>query len=502
MTSFSLRSANPARTRADVVVVGVVQVRASVELAEGGAEVAKAYGRRLRPLLSSLGVKAGVGEITRITTAGTINAPLLILVGLGRESEVTTAVVRRAAGAASRAITNAASVAVALPTHGSEWIQALAEGWALGAYTFDDYRKTPTPDRPGSVVLLCGGARQQSYADALTRAEVVTQAVLHTRDWVNTPPGDLRPPDFATAASTAVEDARKHLDKAAKLSVRVLEEDQLEDLGAGGILGVGRGSGAPPRLVEIEYVPAQTRRHVALVGKGITFDSGGLTIKPATSLPTMKSDMAGAAAVITATLAIARLGLPVRVSAFAPMAENMISGDATRPGDVLTMLDGTTVEVRNTDAEGRLALADALVRATRAEPDLIIDVATLTGHMSLSLGDRVGAIFGDDDLVSAVVEAGTRVGEKHWPMPITEEVEQRLAASPIADLLQHDWVRWGGGLMAAGFLREFTGGVPWAHLDIAGPAYLSSGPTGHLTAGATGFGVATLIEYARQLGER
>ena len=238
------------------------------------------------------------------------------------------------------------------------------------------------------------------------------------------------------------------------------------------------------------------------MGKGITFDSGGLSIKPANSMGTMKCDMAGAAAVVQATFAIAQLGLPLKVSTFAPMAENMLSGEATRPGDVLTMYGGRTVEVQNTDAEGRLILADALVRATEQKPDVILDVATLTGHMVLALGEKMGGVLGSDDVVAEVVAAGAAVGEAHWQMPIPDEMVERVNASKIADLLQHDWVRWGGGLYAAAFLREFTDGHDWAHLDIAGPAFNSGGAWGHWTPGGTGFAVATLVEYARGLVEK
>ena len=213
----------------------------------------------------------------------------------------------------------------------------------------------------------------------------------------------------------------------------------------------------------------------------------------------MKSDMAGAAAVVQATLAIARLGLPLKVTTFAPMAENMVSGSAVRPGDVLTMYGGTTVEVLNTDAEGRLVLGDALVLATEKKPDVILDVATLTGHMVVALGDKVAGVMGSPDVVDAVLDAARIAGEESWPMPIPEFMDERIRTSRIADLSQHDWIRWGGGLFAAAFLREFTGGLPWAHLDIAGPAYNSGGPSGHLTSGGTGFAVATLVDYARAL---
>ncbi len=495
MTTYTLRGASPAKTRADAVVVGLVQSRSTVEVAAGGEDVAAAYGRKLRPLLASLGAKGKAGEVTKVPSNGTIASPLVVFVGLGRKADVDQVAVRRAAGAAARAITNAASVALALPADSPALVRAAAEGYRLGGYTFTSYKKESRADAPGSVVVLSADARKHETVTAFEEAQVVADAVTATRDWVNRPPGDLRPPDFAVA----VRDAAKALDKGVKVSVKIHDEESLAALGCGGILGVGRGSDAPPRLVELTYAPKGAVAHLALVGKGITFDSGGLTIKPAASMTTMKMDMAGAAAVVQATFAIARLGLPVKVSAFAPMAENMVSGDATRPGDVLTMYGGRTVEVMNTDAEGRLVLADALVRATEVKPDVILDVATLTGHMVLALGDRVGGVLGSDDVVADVRTAGDAAGEAHWPMPIPEEMVERVNASKIADLLQHDWIRWGGGLYAAAFLREFTGDVPWAHLDIAGPAYNSGSASGHLTPGGTGFAVSTLIEYARGL---
>jgi leucyl aminopeptidase len=496
--SYTLRGASPAKTRADAVVVGLVQSRNTVELAPGAEDVAAAYGRKLRPLLASLGAKGKHCEVVKIPTNGVIASPLLVVVGLGRKADVDQVVVRRAAGAAARAITNAASVALALPADSPELVRAAVEGFRLGGYTFSSYKKENGSQSAGTVVVLSGEARKQETATAFEDAQVVAEAVAATRDWVNLPPGDLRPPGFADA----VRDAARALGKGGpKVAVKVLDEQALEELGCGGILGVGRGSGAPPRLVELTYAPKGATAHLALVGKGITFDSGGLTIKPGNSMSTMKMDMAGAAAVVQATFAIARLGLPVKVSTFAPMAENMVSGNSTRPGDVLTMYGGRTVEVLNTDAEGRLILADALVRATEQKPDVILDVATLTGHMVLALGERVGGVLGSEDVVDAVLAAGVTAGEAHWPMPIPDDMVERVKASKVADLLQHDWVRWGGGLYAAAFLREFTDGVPWGHLDIAGPAFNSGGQFGHLTPGGTGFAVATLVEYARALAE-
>jgi leucyl aminopeptidase len=318
-----------------------------------------------------------------------------------------------------------------------------------------------------------------------------------TRDWVNTPPGDLTPPLLADEIVAAVKKA-----KAAKTTVTVLDDERLAELGCGGLLGVGGGSSAPPRLVEVSYSPDEPVAHVALVGKGITFDSGGLTIKPGNSMDTMKCVMAGAATVVQATLAAARLQLPVRVSAYACLAENMVSGSSMRPGDVLTMYDGQTVEVLNTDAEGRLVLADGLGRAIEQKPDVVLDVATLTGHMVTALGTKVAAVFGDDAVVADLVTAGRESGEKHWPMPIPQDIVERVHGSKIADIAQHDWTRWGGGLLAAGFLKEFTGGLPWGHVDMAGPAFGTGATSGYNPTGATGFGVTTLVDYLRALSSR
>ncbi len=494
MTTYALRSASPAKTRADAVVVGILSSSEQPAVAPGGEDVTQAYGRKFAPLLATLGVTGKAGEVTKVPTGGAISSPLLVLVGLG--DEVTPGAVRRAAGAAARAATNAASVALALPADSAELVRAITEGFWLGSYTFTAYKKSSASKTAAEVVVLSPVARKKETATAFADAQVVAAAVATTRDWVNTPPGDLTPPAFADAIIAA---AKRHRTGRSKVTVKVLDEKQLAELGCGGILGVGAGSSAPPRLVELTYSPRGAQQHLALVGKGITFDSGGLTIKPAQGMSEMKSDMAGAAAVVQATFAIATLGLPIKVSTFAAMAENMVSGSSVRPGDVLTMYGGTTVEVLNTDAEGRLVLGDALVRATEQKPDLIIDVATLTGHMVVALGDRLGGVMGDQAIVDRVLAASEAAGEDTWPMPIPEHMSERIHSSKIADLAQHDWTRWGGGLFAAAFLREFTAGIPWAHLDIAGPAFNSSGATGHVTSGGTGVAVTTLVELAREL---
>ncbi len=496
-TTYTLRSASPAKTRAEAVVVGVLASDQGPVACDAGADVAAAWGRRWRPLLASLGVTGKPGESVLISTNGTINAQVLALVGLGPEPDESA--VRRAAGVAARSVPNAASVALALPADRPELVDAVTQGHLLGGYTFTRHKSTSAKTTgPGDVVVLSPIARRAEALTAFEEAQVLADAVRLTRDWVNEPPGHLTPDAFAQAVTSAHASVTKGRG-APKVSLEIWDHAALEERGLGGTLAAGNGSAAPPRLAKLTWSPKNAVTHLALVGKGITYDSGGLTIKTASGLLGMKSDMAGAACVVSATLAIARLGLPLKVTTFAPMAENMISGSSFRPGDVVTMYGGTTVEIANTDAEGRMLLGDALGLAAEEEPDVVVDVATLTGHLHLALGDRVGAVLGTPEIVDAVLGAGARAGEQHWPMPIPEEMTERIKASKVADLLQHDWVRWGGGLMAAAFLREFTAGLPWAHLDIAGKEMNSAGPYGHVPSGATGFAVTTVVEYAKAL---
>jgi len=502
VTTYALSNASPAKTKADAVVVGVLKTPKGPVVVAQAAELAAAWGRKFRPLLSSLGVTGKAGEVAKFPSAGVVNAPLVVLVGLGEAADgvPSPAAVRRAAGTAARAVPNAASVALALGSADAEGVRAAIEGWLLGGYTFATYKKDTKSDAaaPSEVVVLSESARKAESVAAFEAAQVVAEAVIGTREWVNLPPNDLTPPKFADAVAATHAEVTKGR-SAPTVGITTYDESQLADLGCGGILAVGTGSAAPPRLVELTYAPEDATTHLALVGKGITFDSGGLTIKPGNAMGDMKSDMAGAAAVVQAIFAIARLGLPIRVTAYAPMAENMLSGAAMRPGDVVTAANGRTVEVLNTDAEGRLVLMDALVRAAAEKPDVLIDVATLTGHMVIALGDKIAGVMGSQEIVDGVLHAGEAAGEQLWPMPIPDEMPDRITSSKVADLSQHDWVRWGGGLYAAAFLREFTDGLPWAHIDIAGPSFNSGGASGHVTPGGTGFGVATLVEYARSL---
>jgi leucyl aminopeptidase len=498
VTTYSLRKAAADKIKTDALVVGVCTSAKGLQVAPGGEDVASAYGRKLTPLLSTLGFSGKAGEVVKVPTGGVVKSPVLVLVGLGDRDALTTEKVRRATGTAARAITNAASVALALPAHDAEHVRAVADGYLLGSYAYAEYKTAEPPARPGEVVLLTDRAKTKDAQTALETAQVVATATCLARDWVNTPPGDFTPEKFADAVSATKKSSK------AKVTVAVTDEKALEAEGCGGIIGVGRGSANPPRLVRLSYKPRGAKAHLALVGKGITYDSGGLSLKPGPSMVTMKCDMAGAAAVVAATFAIAELGLPIAVTTYAPMAENMVSGSSTRPGDVLTMFGGKTVEVLNTDAEGRLVLADALVKATRDKPDLIVDVATLTGACVVALGDRVAGVLGNDpDLVAQIRGAGEKAGEALWPLPITDEMTEKVRTnSKVADLAQHNTERWGGTLYAAAFLQEFVDGARWAHLDVAGPAFNEKGPHGYTPSGGTGIAVSTLVELAADLSAR
>ena len=501
MTTYTLRKGSPAKTRTDAVVIGVVSAGKGAVAAAGGEDVASAYGRKFGPLLATLGITGKRDEVAKIPTGGTLKSPLLVVVGLGPADKVDPEAVRRAAGVAARNVPNAATVALALPAEDEAHVRAATEGFLLGGYAFSAYKSKKSDDRPGEVIVLSPAARASAVQEAFDTAQVVAAAVARTRDWVNTPAGDLAPPAFADAIAEAAHAKRK----GGKVTATVLDEKALVAENCGGILGVGQGSANPPRLARLSYKPRGAVAHLGLVGKGITFDSGGLTIKPGPSMVTMKCDMAGAAAVVSATLAIAELGLPVEVTAWVPMAENMVSGTSTRPGDVLTMHDGQTVEVLNTDAEGRLVLADGLAMAVKTKPDVLVDVATLTGACETALGDRVAGLFGSsDDVVARVRDAGARVGEALWPMPIAEEMPVKVRTySTVADLMQHNVDTYGGAIYAAAFLQAFVpDGQAWAHVDIAGPAFNKKGAYGHVTSGGTGVTVATLVELARDMAAR
>jgi leucyl aminopeptidase len=500
---LALVDTDPAELKVDAVVIGV-HSGTPLLLASGAESVTAAFDGRLTETLTLLGATGTPGEVVKLATLGTITAPVLAAVGLGPEpagAAPPAETLRRAAGAAVRALAGCATVALALPVpdddDGPAALRALAEGAVLGGYRFDGYKTKPQPGRRepvGTVSVHVPDARDRAARAELARAGVVGAAVTRCRDWVNTAPNDLRPPAFADTVAAAAAPAG--------LDVQVLDEKALRAGGYGGILAVGQGSAAPPRLVRLAYTPpGPVTRRVALVGKGITFDSGGLSIKPAQGMWEMKSDMAGAAAVASTVIAAAELKLPVAVTGYLPMAENMPSGTSYRPGDVVTMYNGKRVEVLNTDAEGRLVLGDAIARACEDNPDYLLEVSTLTGGQVVALGKRVAGVMGSESLCQRVHQAGEAVGEPIWPMPLPEEVRTSMD-SDVADILQISAGMDRAGHMLQGgiFLREFVAeGVPWAHIDIAGPSYHSGKPTGYLTKGGTGVPVRALLHLLDEI---
>lgn len=500
-TTLSITDTSPRLADADALVVAVRKGAAGPEPGPGSADVDDAMGGMLGATLAALGATGDIGEVTRIAGGGLITAPLIAAVGIGAagdgDATLDPEALRRAAGAAVRAIagqrgsngTKERRIALALPARDQAEAEAVALGALLGGYTFGRYRSEPATR--AAVTLLATGSHA---AQAVRRAEVLADAVTLVRDLVNTGPSDLVPATFAAKAA--------EIAAARGIAVTVLDEQALADGGYGGILGVGQGSAHPPRLVRLEYAPAGAGQALVLAGKGITFDSGGLSLKPGKAMEAMKSDMAGAAAVLGAIQAIAALEIPVRVIGYLPLAENMPSGTAQRPSDVLTIYGGTTVEVLNTDAEGRLVLADALARSAADSPDLLVDVATLTGAQLVALGPRVAAVMSNDDaLRDAVVSSAARAGEPMWPMPLPEELRKGLE-SAVADLANVAPDRNGSMLVAGLFLREFVPlGVRWAHLDIAGPAFNEGPAYGYTPKGGTGAATRTLVQLAQDVAD-
>ena len=420
--------------------------------------------------------------------------PSVVLLGLGPRSGLDLERWRLAGAALVRAAGEGEGTAALLapdePPGGTmtDVAAAIAEGAMLGTYRFDNYRSSPLPGRVERLLVVGPG----DWADGLRRGAAAAGAVAFARDLVNTPAADMTPRVLA-------ERVRERLSDVAGTTVEVWDEDRIARERLGGVLAVARGSAQPPRLVWATYTPhdeqgATARPHVVLVGKGITFDSGGLSLKPAEGMMTMKDDMSGAAIVLAVVSACADLGVPVKVTAIAPMTENMPGGRAQKPGDVFTARNGATVEVLNTDAEGRLVLADALSLASELSPDAIVDVATLTGAQVIALGRGMAAVLGNDRaLMESLQAAGDRTGERMWPLPLPDDYREHID-SEIADMKNIGRAREAGTIVAALLLARFVDVVPWAHLDIAGPAR-SEENSGYLSKGGTAFGVRALLDF-------
>ncbi|MFI5802914.1 leucyl aminopeptidase [Streptomyces sp. NPDC051561] len=499
MTALTLSTSGAATLRADALVIGIAKGPKGPVVTSGAEAVDKAFDGKLASVLETLGATGAEGEVTKVPALSGLKTPVVLAVGLGpvpEKDDVWAAeTLRRAAGAAARALTGTKKAGFALPVESVEDAEAIAEGALLGAYNFTAYQedKGDTKQPLAEIALLGAKPRDKAFKAAAERAIALAEEINRARDLVNTPPNDLYPESFAAVAQAA---AKEH-----GLKIQILDEKALVKGNYGGILGVGAGSAHGPRLVKISYTHSKAEKSLAYIGKGITYDSGGISLKPAGHNETMKCDMAGAAAVFAAVVAVARLGLKVNVTGWLALAENMPSGTATRPGDVLRMYSGKTVEVLNTDAEGRLVLADALARASEENPDAIVDVATLTGAMMMALGNRTFGIMGNDESFrTAIHEIAEEVGEQSWPMPLPAELRKGMA-SETADIANMG-ERMGGGLVAGLFLQEFVGeDIAWAHLDIAGPAFHEAAPFGYTPKGGTGSSIRTLVKLAERTAD-
>ena len=486
--NIAVSSKSVALTKGSAFVFGVKSVKDKLQIADSLVETSTLADQDLK----ALGAKATFESMARIMGP---NGAVYLAVGLGEE-DLTDEALRQLAGAAVRQLSDFEKVVIGLPSQNAGNALAVVEGSLLAHYEYTDYKSAKKPVVLNSVTVL---SRVSPKAAEIAEAEAISMAVNATRDLVNMPPNDLYPQTFASFMQKAA--------RGTGVTIEVWDEKRLATEKCIGILSVGKGSVRPPRLVKIEYKPRGAKKHIALIGKGITFDSGGLTLKPGTGMLGMKYDMTGAATVGHAALAIAALKLNVRVTAYMCVAENLPSGSATRPNDIIKYRNGKTVEVTNTDAEGRLVLADGLILASEQKPDLIIDVATLTGAARIALGVRTTGLMGVGTGVETLQKAAEASGESIWAMPLPKELRV-LLNSDTADMINSKLGDPSGGmLVGAHFLKEFVGyhdrekkqQIDWAHLDIAGPANNDGAPYGYTGKGATGVMVRTLVQVAKSL---
>lgn len=456
--------------------------------------IREATGQDLLAIATEEGFKAEPGKAFLLRGLSNIGSSRVLLVGIGTVEEVENGSLRKAGALAARkcrALKRGEVVLSALvpSLNASRAAEDFALGFALGAYKFDRYVEQKEDDFQGFEKVVM--AHASDVSDGLTRAEVLSDAICWSRDLVNEPPNVLDPGTLADRSRAMAHERG--------MEVTILDQNDLEEKGFRLITAVGRGSSSPPRFIHIKYVPeGDIRQKVALVGKGITFDTGGYNLKPGGSILNMHSDMAGAAAALGAIRAIGTLKPPgVEVHAIVPAAENSIAGNAFRPQDIIRGYGGKTVEIHNTDAEGRLILADALAWAQEQKYDAIVDLATLTGAIVVALGEHTAGLFSDDDaLATALLEASKRAGEDVWRMPLNTKLD-KLLDTPNADM-KNLGSRWGGAVTAALFLKRWVQTPHWAHLDIAGPSFLDK-EDDLSPSGGTGFAVATLVEWVSGL---
>jgi len=492
MPELSLSAGNPLETAVDILVLLCSEDQFAEDPLIRAADAS--LGGALRQAAADERFRAKSGQTLALHTLGRMPAARLALVGCGPSAGFAARDARPAAGRAARlaATAGARSAAVAWSFVPAALLQPLAEGALLGLYRFDKYltsdRKTPLALT--ALTLFPGASKlpDDEAEAALARARNTARAVARARDLVNEPAGQLTPTRLATEAERWASENG--------LAIEVLDRAACQKLGMGLFLAVAQGSVEPPRFIHLAWAPPSPRRRVVLVGKGVTFDSGGLSLKTNDGMLDMKTDMAGAAAVLAAIAAAAAERLPVEVHALAACTENMPSGSSYKLGDVLTSMAGKTVEITNTDAEGRLTLADAITFGLALQPDLLIDFATLTGACVVALGPHTAGVMSNDEpLAAAFLSAASAAGEDVWRLPLPPRLADQLK-SEVADM-KNTGERWGGALTAGLFLKEFVGTTPWAHVDIAGPASTDK-ELGHVGKGGTGFAVAAILEFLRR----
>jgi len=480
---------------ADAIVVNLFE---GVEHPGGATSaVDKALDGAITKLIEQGEIKGKLTEISIIHSLGKIPARIVAVIGLGKQSELSLDKIRALAAEFCRSLRRLNCRRIATVVHGAgaggskteASSQAITEGSLLGLYRFREHI-TKEPENQNVAELLIverDATKLPALEQGCKKGRMIAEATNLARDLINEPANYMTPSDMAKVA--------KKLAKAYGLELTILDREQMEKEGMGSLLGVARGSLQPPKLIILSYRGNKTSSDtLGFVGKGITFDSGGISIKPSESMWEMKGDMAGAAAAMASVSAIAQLRPKVNVTAIIPATENLPGGNALKPGDILKAINGKTIEVVNTDAEGRLILADALGYAVKKKFSSLVDVATLTGACHVALGDVCSGIFGNSqELIDKVVKAGTEAGERLWQMPMYEEYKEQNK-SDVADI-KNSGGRWGGAITAAQFLAEFVGDTPWVHIDIAG-TYMTDKERGYLVKGATGVGVRTLVNFA------
>ncbi|NOY54203.1 MAG: leucyl aminopeptidase [Deltaproteobacteria bacterium] len=483
------------RIKTDLIVIGMFEGQKRLQGA--AAKVNAALKGAIQKLIREVNFEGACDKTLMIHTLGRLPAKEICLMGLGKEKGFTLDRQRRAFAGVVKAArkVHARQVVSTLLAKGergkplTDLCRSAAEGLHLGAYRFRKYLTKEETTELRQVSLLVEGTSTAGLAAAVRAGTLAAEATNFTRDLVNEPGNVITP---ITLAATARKIARRE-----GLHCKILAEKEIAGLGMGAYLGVAQGSTNPPRFIHLTYRPRKAKKSIALIGKGITFDSGGLSLKPSEAMATMKMDKSGACTVLGVMQALPKLKPSVTVHGIIAAAENMPSGTAQRPDDIVRAMNGKTIEVLNTDAEGRLTLADALSYAARLKPDCMIDLATLTGACVVALGEYTAGVMGNDEsFLDEFLKTAKKTGELMWPLPFDENMMEKLKGK-VADL-KNIGNRWGGAITAGMFLREFVNEIPWIHIDIAGPAF-SEKPWGYNTGGATGIGVRTVLEYLSTL---